>query len=136
MGFRLDGKITMPHPQFVNEQVRYEHRFAPFQNLLTPPPVQYSEFKEITSGERFQQQPVDSICYYTAGYKHFHQARQVLENSAFGGDGGGEINELLKIAKTNFIVLKLLAGGHKKDSTTPPVFDFSTHKYFPIIKLI
>ncbi|XP_044256137.1 N-alpha-acetyltransferase 35, NatC auxiliary subunit [Tribolium madens] len=130
MGFRLDGKLTMPHPQFDNEQVRYEHRFAPFQNLLTPPPVQYSEFREMTSVERLQQ-PVDSIYFYVTGCKHFHQARQLLENI----QADSEISDLIKISKTNFIVLKLLAGGHKKDSVTPPEFDFSVNRYFPIIKL-
>lgn len=79
MGFRLDGKLTMPHPQFDNEQVRYEHRFAPFQGLLTPPPVQYPEFREMTSFARYQQ-PVDSVYLYIAGCKHFHQCRQLLES--------------------------------------------------------
>lgn len=132
MGFRLEGKLTIPHPRFDSEQVRYEHRFAPFQNLLTPPPVIYTEFREMTSFERFQQQPVDSIFLYIAGCKHFHQARQLLESVP----GDVEITDLLTICKTNFIVLKLLAGGHKKDSSKPPEFDFLRSKYFPIIRLI
>lgn len=131
MGFRLEGKLSMPHPRFDSEQVRYEHRFAPFQNLLTPPPVVYSEFREMTSFQRFPQQPVDSVFLYIAGCKHFHQARQLLESVPLDH----EISELLKICKTNFIVLKLLAGGHKKDSMKPPEFDFSSNKYFSIIKL-
>lgn len=130
MGFRLDRKIAMPHRQFDNEQVRYEHRFAPFQNLLTPPPVQYSEFKEMASFEKFEQKPVDSIYFYISGCKNFHQSRQLLENIP----ADSEVSDLLKIAKTNFIVLKLLAGGHKKDSVTPPEFDFSVNRYFPIMK--
>ncbi|KAI8438264.1 hypothetical protein MSG28_010859, partial [Choristoneura fumiferana] len=36
-----------------------------------------------------------------------------------------QVTDLLKVAKTNFVVLKLLAGGHKRDSTTPPEFDFT-----------
>lgn len=131
MGFRLEGKITMPHPRFDSEQVRYEHRFAPFQNLLTPPPVVYSEFREMTSFERFQQQPVDSCFLYIAGCKHFHQARQLLE----GITQDAEVSDLVTICKTNFIVLKLLAGGHKKDCTKPPEFDFTRNKYFPIMKI-
>lgn len=79
MGFRMDGKLTMPHPQFDSEQVRFEHRFAPFQNLLTPPPVQYPEFRNLTSPGRYQQQPVDSTYLYMAGCKHFHQAKQLFE---------------------------------------------------------
>lgn len=131
MGFRLEDKLMTPHPKFDNEQVRYEHRFAPFQNLLTPPPVVYSEFKDMTSLERFQQQPVDSCFLYIAGCKHFHQARQLLENCA----QDNEVADLLRISKMNFIVLKLLAGGHKKDAKTPPIFDFSTNKHFAIIKI-
>lgn len=133
MGFRLDEKLAMPHPQFDSEQVRYEHRFAPFQNLMTPPPVQYQEFRDLISLNRYPQQPVDSMYLYIAGCKHFHQARQLLETNQIPDP---EILELLKISKTNFVVLKLLAGGHKKDSIIPPDFDFSLHKHFPIIKLI
>nr|CAI5829432.1 unnamed protein product [Callosobruchus analis] len=131
MGFRLEGKLQMPHPRFDSEQVRYEHRFAPFQNLLTPPPVVYSEFRDMTSFERFQQQSLDSVYLYIAGCKHFHQARQLLESI----QTDPEIVNLLTICKTNFIVLKLLAGGHKKESLKPPEFDFSKSKYFSIIKL-
>ena len=79
MGFRMDGRLTMPHPQFDNEQVRYEHRFSPFQGLLTPPPVQYTEFRDLTSTVRYPQQPIDSMYLYIAGCKHFHQAKQLLE---------------------------------------------------------
>ncbi|KAK9751818.1 Mak10 subunit, NatC N(alpha)-terminal acetyltransferase [Popillia japonica] len=132
MGFRMDGKLTMPHPQFDSEQVRFEHRFSPFQNLLTPPPVQYPEFRNLTSPGRYQQQPVDSMYLYIAGCKHFHQAKQLFETIS---PLDGEIPELLKISKTNFIVLKLLAGGHKKESSIPPEFEFKINKHFPILKL-
>ncbi|KAF5277241.1 hypothetical protein FQR65_LT00349 [Abscondita terminalis] len=133
IGFRMDQKLTMPHPQFDSEQVRYEHRFAPFQSLLTPPPVQYSEFRDMTSPTRCSQQSIDSMYLNIAGCKHFHQARQLLETVQ---PVDSEVMDLIKICKTNFVVLKLLAGGHKKESTTPPKFDFSKHRHFPIIKLL
>lgn len=44
------------------------------------------------------------------------------------------MNDVLKIAKINFVVMNLLANGHKKDSKLAPEFDFSAHRYFPIIK--
>jgi hypothetical protein len=47
-----------------------------------------------------------------------------------------QVNDLLKVAKTNFVVLKLLAGGHKKDSRNPPDFSFAGHPHFPIIRLL
>ncbi|XP_014674442.1 PREDICTED: N-alpha-acetyltransferase 35, NatC auxiliary subunit-like [Priapulus caudatus] len=42
---------------------------------------------------------------------------------------------LLKVAKTNFVVMKLLASGHKGDSKEPPEFLFTPHKAFPIIRI-
>ena len=42
---KQEKKILTPSPQFDNEQVRYEHRFAPFTALLTPPLMPYSQFK-------------------------------------------------------------------------------------------
>ena len=41
----LDGKLQQPTYEFDKEDVRYNHRFAPFGNLITPPPVQYTHFK-------------------------------------------------------------------------------------------
>lgn len=131
VGFRLDKKIKLPHPEFDNEQVRYEHRFAPFASLLTPPPMQYAEFCDMTSLLRYDQPPT-STNLYLSGCQHFHKARSLLETIP----PDQEVNDLLKVAKTNFVVLKLLAGGHKKDSTIPPDFDFTTHHHFPIIKLL
>lgn len=132
LGFRFEGKLLVPNPQFDCEQVRYDHRFAPFQNLLTPPPVQYAELREMTSLQSFQQSPVDSSFLYIGGCKHFHQARQLLESLPQEGD----VPDLIKICKTNFVVLKLLAGGHKKDSAQPPEFCFDDNMYFPIIRLV
>lgn len=44
------------------------------------------------------------------------------------------MTDVLKIAKINFITMKLLADGFKKDSNSPPEFDFSLHRCFPVIK--
>lgn len=78
VGFRLDKKIKLPHPEFDNEQVRYEHRFAPFASLLTPPPMQYAEFCDMTSLLRYDQPPT-STNLYLSGCQHFHKARSLLE---------------------------------------------------------
>lgn len=44
----LEGKIRRPRPEFDNERVRYEHRFAPLAQVSTPPLVPYVQFKEMT----------------------------------------------------------------------------------------
>jgi hypothetical protein len=78
VGFQLDGKMKLPHTEFDNEQVRYEHRFAPFASLLTPPPMQYAEFQDMTSLLRYEQPP-SSTNLYLAGCQLFHKARSMLE---------------------------------------------------------
>lgn len=128
LGFKLDGKLRLPHPEFDCERVRYEHRFAPFNGLMTPPVVQHSEYRDM-SAVLLQS---GSTSLYLAGCKNFHQARAFLDSIS---SPDAEIQDLLRVAKTNFVVLKLLATGHKKDSTTPPEFDFSSHHHFPIIRI-
>lgn len=76
LGFRQDGKLPLPHPELDCERVRYEHRFAPFSSLLTPPPVQYSEFHDM----KLALQHTHSQTLYTHGCKFFHQARSLLES--------------------------------------------------------
>lgn len=128
LAFRRDGKLRLPHPEFDCERVRYEHRFAPFNVLLTPPPVPHNEFIELTA----PMAETDSLAQFLAGCKHFHQARTLLETITTYNH---EVPDLLRVAKTNFVVLKLLATGHKRDSMKPPEFDFSVHHHFPIIKI-
>lgn len=41
----MDKKVRKPQFELDSEQVRYEHRFAPFNSVVTPPPVHYIQFK-------------------------------------------------------------------------------------------
>ena len=47
----MDEKIPLPEIQFDSERVRYEHRLLPFSSLLTPPPVHYQEFLDMTNAQ-------------------------------------------------------------------------------------
>ena len=40
---------------------------------------------------------------------------------------------LTRMAKTNYVVARILAGGHSQGRS--PIFDFSSHKYFPVIRI-
>lgn len=130
-GFLLDGKLRCPRADFDKEQVRYEHRFAPFSGILTPPPVQYAQYKEMTDPFKYQLPPTSEEMYLGA-CKCFHHARMLLDNVL---DLSDELTSVMKVAKTNFVVVKLLLSGHKKNSTCYPEFDFSQHKNFPIIRI-
>ncbi|XP_008942410.1 PREDICTED: N-alpha-acetyltransferase 35, NatC auxiliary subunit, partial [Merops nubicus] len=132
IAFDMDGKVRKPKFELDSEQVRYEHRFSPFNSVITPPPVHYLQFKEMSDLNKYSPPPQSSDLYMAAS-KHFQQAKMILENIP---NPDNEVNRILKVAKPNIVVMKLLAGGHKKDSKVPPEFDFSPHKYFPVVKLV
>nr|XP_040228403.2 N-alpha-acetyltransferase 35, NatC auxiliary subunit [Anopheles coluzzii] len=127
VGFYKEDRIPEPLPLFDNEQVRFEHRFAPFANLSTPPPMPYSEFRQMKF--IMIQSPATEL--YAAAAKHFHEARMLLETFPNPDE---EWHDIVKVAKTNYVMMNLLASGHSRQSKQPPEFDFSCHRYFPIIK--
>lgn len=128
----MDAKVPKPQFELDSEQVRYEHRFAPFNSVVTPPPVHYIQFKEMSDLKKYSPPP-QSADLYMAASKHFQQAKLILENVPTPDP---EVNRILKVAKPNIVVMKLLAGGHKKETKVLPEFDFSAHKYFPVVKII
>ncbi|KAG9461950.1 hypothetical protein GDO78_015284 [Eleutherodactylus coqui] len=78
--------------------------------------------------------PPQSADLYLAASKHFQQARMILENIP---NQDQEVNEILKASKNNIVVMKLLAGGHKKDSKVScegnnPADTFSQEVYLTI----
>ncbi|KAH8261515.1 hypothetical protein KR044_010547, partial [Drosophila immigrans] len=123
-----DGRVRLPMSKFDNEEIRYNRRFAPFVPLTSPPPVSYGEFKSIR--DHMMLSSVEEL--YSVAAKHFDQARNVLESIQ---NPEQEILDLLQIARTNFVVMNVLARGHQKEVKRQPEFDFSKHSYFPIMKL-
>ncbi|XP_006810648.2 N-alpha-acetyltransferase 35, NatC auxiliary subunit-like [Neolamprologus brichardi] len=75
----MDGKVRKPQFELDSEQVRYEHRFAPFNSVVTPPPVHYIQFKEMSDLKKYNPPP-GSADLYLAASKHFQQAKLILEN--------------------------------------------------------
>ncbi|CAC5376619.1 NAA35 [Mytilus coruscus] len=112
LGFRQDGKLVQPNFEFDSEEVRYSHRFQPFTTVSTPPYIHYNQYREMSDIGRYDSDSsVSSLLFLF-------------------------IQTLTKISKTNFVVMKLLMGGHKKDSKIAPDFDYSLHKAFPVLKIL
>lgn len=126
--FTKDERIRQPMPKFDNEEIRFNRRFAPFAALTSPPQVTYQEFKKIRA--QLMQMPSSEI--YMCAARYFEQARNVLESIQ---NPEQEILDMIHVAKVNFVVMNVLAKGHQKDSKAQPDFDFTKHRYFPIIKL-
>ncbi|CAG7837363.1 unnamed protein product [Allacma fusca] len=131
MGLLIDKRLPLPHSEFDNEAVRYRHRFTAFNSIRTPSPVHYLQYKSIADLSFMQ----PAVNLYVASARNFHQAKQFLELIPQSAAHEKDVQDLLKIAKTNFVVVKLLASGHTKESGQPPEFDFSAHMHFPIIKI-
>lgn len=74
--FLKENRIPQPLEEFDLEQVRYEHRFSPFADITTPPPIPYCEFLKVKIG--LLSSPADGL--FAAAAKHFHQARCILEH--------------------------------------------------------
>ncbi|CAB3979706.1 N-alpha-acetyltransferase 35, auxiliary subunit [Paramuricea clavata] len=110
-GFLLCGKICYPAEQFDSERMRFEHRFFPFQTLDTPQPrlfTQYQETLSITLSHITKETDLFGL-----SARSFQQAKTIFEGLS---NVPQKVDELLKVAKTNFVVMKLAAGGHKHDS--------------------
>uniref|UniRef100_A0A3Q2CIW7 N-alpha-acetyltransferase 35, NatC auxiliary subunit n=1 Tax=Cyprinodon variegatus TaxID=28743 RepID=A0A3Q2CIW7_CYPVA len=75
----MDGKVRKPQFELDSEQVRYEHRFAPFNSVVTPPPVHYIQFKEMSDLKKYNPPPGSGDLYLAAS-KHFQQAKLILES--------------------------------------------------------
>lgn len=74
-GFLKAGRIPQPLPEFDLEQIRYEHRFAPFADVTTPPAIGYNDFCAQKNALLMASQED----LFLSAAKHFQQARAILE---------------------------------------------------------
>ncbi|CAH1725890.1 hypothetical protein AGLY_009875 [Aphis glycines] len=133
IGFQLEGKIRTPkHAKFDNEKVRYEHRFAAFSAVAVPPPFSYNEF-QMTRCQVRDSASGDSGILYLNSCELFHQARCLLDTIA--QPHSQQVLDLIKVCKTNFVTMKLLASGYMRGPDVSLDFDFTTNSHFPILKL-
>lgn len=93
--FRLQGKLKLPWCGLHGERIRYEHRFMPFNVVISPPPVSYSQYKEMTDYCLYEMKDRTNELYLTA-CKCFQQAKSLLETIPDQNDE--VINCLKKIA--------------------------------------
>jgi len=127
---RKEGKIQTPSKDFDDEAVRYEHRFAAFAGLLTPPLAPYSQYKEVVT----MTEEIDQKDLYQIASKDFSQARQILESIQQASDTENEeLRNLVTLSKTNLVVSSLMAKGAAGSRSLN--FDFSLHPSYPLFKL-
>lgn len=126
----LDKKIRIPKFEFGSEALIFRNRFLPFSAVMTPQPLSYSDYRELAGIENYKG---SGINLYEAASRHFVSAKASLES--LGLAHNKDIEQLLKVIKTNVVIMNLAATGHKKDSSNPPFLDFSLHREFPVIRI-
>eukprot|EP00794_Sanderia_malayensis_P004678 gene4678-5288_t len=129
-GFDKEGKIKHPKSEFDKQQMRYEHRFSAFTFIDTPQPVMYSQYKEATAPMFVKENSVSML--YQEAQRYFERAMATFQKLQ---TKDSNLERLLKVAKMNFVVMKLASSGHKKDSKKAIEWDFTNHTNFPVIRL-
>lgn len=125
----LDEKITKPHLEFGSEALIFRNRFLPFSSVVTPQPLAYTNYHDLAGIEQYKCNT--SLNLYETASSQFNTTKCALEALNLIHDQ--EVCQLLKVIKTNLVIMKLAATGHKGEA--PPSWDFSVHRVFPIIRM-
>ena len=128
LALKKDGKILVPDKSFDNECVRYQHRFAPFNNLLTPPSMPYSQYYEVYQLSAHQE---PNILYLNAA-RDFGRARQLFESVSTIGTPMSDLETIVSVTKKNLVASSVLS----KDSSRKVEFEFEAHRTFPVVKFV
>lgn len=127
----LDGdRVPKPNFQFSAESLIFYNRFLPFTSVLSPHPLTYLDYQQLAGIGNYHDATLN---LYNVAFRHYENTKTTLESMQLQTDP--ELGQLLKVVKTNLVIMKLASSGHKGDLKLPPQLDFSLHKNFPIIRL-
>ena len=124
-----DQKLPAIAARFSKEELRYRHRFSAFVVVSTPRLRMHSEYIHELSISAYSGRHTN---LFVLASKGFMAAKNSLDGMTLNEDSKG----LLKTIKTNMVVCNLaVAGRHKEDSSLLSL-DYSSHKHFPILRLL
>lgn len=128
----LDGnRVPTPSSQFSAESLIFYNRFLPFTSVLSPHPLTYLDYQQLAGIRNYKN---TTLNLYSAAFKHYNNTKATLElMQGVGMDP--EVGQLLKVVKTNLVIMKLASSGHKGNAKQLPQLDFTLHKNFPVIRL-
>ena len=128
-GLRMANKLPYPMFEWFTPPRSFAKRFSVFSPVATPQLIPYQTYHKLCSDSTAK---MTSSLMFTAAGKQFDSVKATLDSQ---GNIASDAQQLLTVAKTNMVITKLSAQGHKKGSKLPPDFDFSAHKHFPIIRI-
>ncbi len=125
----LDDRIPRPSFEYGSEELCFHHRFATFASIPTPQLLTFQDYNKLAGIQNYTGM---NINLYEAASRHFSTAKTALESLAHPSE---ELLGLIRAVKMNIIIMNLAAKGHKKDTKTMPVLDYSHHKHFPVVRV-
>ena len=126
----LDKRLPQPSFEIGSQELTFKHRFLPFASVATPSLLTYSDYVKLAGVDNYKGRNVN---LYEAAGRHFVAARTSIESIPYNQTE--ELESLMKVVKTNNVIMNLLAQGHMKSSTKHPTMDFSVHRHFPIVRI-
>ena len=125
-----DHKLPPVAARFSKEELRYRHRFAAFCVVGTPRPRMHSEYLHELSISAYSGKHTN---LFSLASKGFMSAKNLLDGVSPVTE---DIKRLLKTIKTNAVVCNLAVAGRHKDDDSLLTLDYSSHKHFPILRLL
>ena len=125
-----DKKMPTLNTQFTNEELCYKHRFAPFVSVATPQPLSHVEYQRALAMAAYHSTHIN---FFVQANKGLSTAKTILEGIA---PQSNEVKQLLTVLKTNIVVCNLASTGRHRLTDTPLRCDFTTHRHFPILRLL
>ena len=124
------NRITKPSFEFGSESLIYYNRFLPFTSVLSPHPLTYDDYQQLAGISNYKDATVN---LYDAAFRHFESAKLTIETIHYTTNP--EMEQLSRVIKTNLVIMKLAASGHKGTGSELPQLDFTLHKDFPVFRL-
>jgi hypothetical protein len=125
-GLQLDGHLAQPTFEFGSEKSRYDHRFKALVVFESLGYLSYEQYLVQTASKAMGSQ------LFEDAMQQLNKSKQILDSSP----ASDEQRVVMKVVKTNLVVARLLASGHKKNQKVNVSFDFSTHRYYPIVRVL
>jgi hypothetical protein len=124
-----DQKLPPLATRFSKEELRYRHRFSAFGVVATPRLRMHSEYIHELSISAYSGRHTN---LFTLASKGFMAAKSSLE----GMPPNDTTRSLLKTIKTNMVICNLAVTGRHKEDTSLLTLDYTSHRHFPILRLL
>ena len=125
----LDKRIPQPNFEFGSVALVFRNRFLPFTAVTSPQPLSYGNYLHLAGIDNYKG---TSLNLYQAAAHHFVTAKVLLDTLPIHNI---ETEKLVKVIKTNLVIMNLAATGHKGKETTVPRLDFSLNREFPVVRI-